>query len=86
MKTGLISMFLQGSGLSSADIDKVYAEPRVKIELEQTPMDAKGMYDAIYSAARIHSFAEVVADMTGPKNQIMFMNIIDAANAGKGNW
>ena len=86
MKTGLISMFLQGSGLSSADIDKVYAQPRVKLELEQEPMDAKGMYDAVYSAVRVLGFHEAVADMTGPINTLMFMNIIDKANVGKGNW
>ena len=79
-KTGLISMFLQGSGLSSDEIDRVYAEPQVAFELQQTPLDARGVYDAIFSAVRIHGHADAVADMRGAANQIMFMNIVDAVN------
>lgn len=73
-------MFLQGSGLSSDDIDRVYAEPQVAVELQQTPLDERGVYDAIFSAVRIHGHKDASNDMRGALNQIKFMNIVGAVN------
>lgn len=73
---GKLVLFAAAAKVTSEEIDQVILDDGVQWELTQTPVDARGLMQAVESASLKSAAGALYGALANPEDQFMFLSLI----------
>ena len=81
MNANKLGLWCAAYGIDAPTTAKINGEPRIKWELQEHPVDAKGLLDTVKSLVVRLGCQEAQAELNTPMGQLRFMELVEQANA-----